>query len=432
MTEAYFQGGHWGQCFELLNHLCQYSESILLVTGPVGIGKSSMRRALSGHAQEGFTVCDIEPTPGYLLTAQDIAEQIESKTTKPNQELLLLIDDADTLPLEVFVMLFRLHQRASVNNGVHIILFATAELSHKLAASVLNEDFVEQVHTIELEPLTLSELQAFLLHSWRATRSNSTFPFSNAQCKKIYSLSGGIPGKVQQVANEMLASTTAVHRGLSPVMIGVTVSFGVLFCVLALLWPAADYTAVVASANTTVPTVTAPAATKPAEPHPDAAPELAQTAPDDERITRLENKLLELQTQLASEHEARHAAELKYQAVLNKPSTHGSKKVLSLSQQEKQILAIPKSNYTLQIVGLRDEQKIKAFIKKHNLAGKAHYFRGLYKNRPWYVLTYGNYKDKAAAQAAIKQLPLAIQKLRPWPRAYVHVQEALHDFEQHK
>lgn len=238
----YFHESHWGQCLELLTHLCQYSDSIILVTGSEGIGKTAMKQAFMAQEAQQYVFCEVQAMPS--LTAEQITARIDQDLALVDeQDLVLVIDDAQFLALDVLAMILQLKQKTASEGRLHIVLFADATLEQKIARSVLKEDFAEQVHTIEIEPMTDLEMEAFLRQQWRLQHQNNDMPFNRAKCKKIHALTGGIAGKVQEVTEAMLAGKTTksgVSQALSPFTVGVTVSFGILFCILAILWPATD------------------------------------------------------------------------------------------------------------------------------------------------------------------------------------------------
>lgn len=477
----YFHECHWGQCLELLVHLCNYSDSIILVTGPTGIGKTTMLRALREQEAEQFVFCDLQGTPG--LTSEQLTERIELDLDLVNEkDLLLLIDDAQYLGLDVIAMLFQLKQRTADEGRLHIALFATDEFEQKIARSVLKEEFAEQVHAVEIEPLTLLETESFLRHHWGLKHRENDIPFDKAKCKKIHALSGGLPGKILEVIEKMdsKAEKEPGQQSLSPFTVGVTVSFGILFCILAILWPSADKT-IIGKNETTVTeqplqlakdealqdiiheAAEIPSEIKMAEvtttmdPLPEAEIVVAQTntassialaeAPAamqvaesfDEKIANLEKKVNELQKQVATEQKALRATESKLQQLLAKHQPEATKKTsakkassststvktLSISRQEKEILALPGRNYTLQLLSMTDETKVKKFISDHNLLHKANYYKTNIKGKNWFVLVYGNYSNKYDAQLALAKLPNALKKLQPKTREYSDIQQAI-------
>ncbi|MDE2088434.1 MAG: SPOR domain-containing protein [Gammaproteobacteria bacterium] len=82
-------------------------------------------------------------------------------------------------------------------------------------------------------------------------------------------------------------------------------------------------------------------------------------------------------------------------------------------------------SYAVQLMGASHEQGILSFIKTHKLGGRAAYFRTRYRGRAWYVLLYGIYPNRPAAQAALKRLPPALRKTSPWVRNLASVRTAI-------
>jgi DamX protein len=81
----------------------------------------------------------------------------------------------------------------------------------------------------------------------------------------------------------------------------------------------------------------------------------------------------------------------------------------------------PAGNYALQILGTRSESSAKTFVGKHG--GEYRYFKKLHQGQALYVVTYGQFSSRAAAQAAIKSLPAAVQAGKPWPRSFASIQQ---------
>ncbi|MEO4048516.1 AAA family ATPase [Pseudomonas sp. CAU 1711] len=81
----------------------------------------------------------------------------------------------------------------------------------------------------------------------------------------------------------------------------------------------------------------------------------------------------------------------------------------------------PAGNYALQILGTRSESSAQAFVSKNG--GEYRYFKKLHQGQPLYVVTYGQFSSRAAAQAAIKSLPASVQAGKPWPRSFASIQQ---------
>ncbi|WP_068824533.1 AAA family ATPase [Pseudomonas sp. BMS12] len=81
----------------------------------------------------------------------------------------------------------------------------------------------------------------------------------------------------------------------------------------------------------------------------------------------------------------------------------------------------PAGNYALQILGTRSENSAKAFVGKHG--AEYRYFKKLHQGQPLYVVTFGQFSGRSAAQAAIKTLPADVQAGKPWPRSFASIQQ---------
>ena len=79
--------------------------------------------------------------------------------------------------------------------------------------------------------------------------------------------------------------------------------------------------------------------------------------------------------------------------------------------------------YVVQILGTSSETTAQAFVAEQG--GEYRYFKKTLQGKPLYVITYGNFNDRAAALAAIKVLPAKVQAGKPWPRTVASIQQEL-------
>lgn len=420
-TDNFYHNGHWGQCLELVSHLCLYSDNILLVTGPSGIGKTCLKQALLNGWEDKFVFCDIKPIPS--LNIEDIQQRINAgfkeALDNQNKELVLLLDDAQEFAPEILDFILQQKQ-------LHLVLFALPEFAAKMSATA---------QTIELEALTLAEVEEFLLHEWRLAGNTGDLPINKSTLKKIYASSHGIPGEVKQLFKTMTADKdthkfSAKSSSLSPFTVGLIVCFGFFFCLLAFLWPSVDN-------KMSTPNTIAPIAAEEPIINTATTADNAVVSANDEIIARLEAKLLALQEQLIQEQEAKRNLEQQLLLVNKKsepepesapesqPKISKKTSVSVYSKAEKNILESPSKNYTLQLIGSSDEKKIKDFIAVNKLSSKANYFKSIYQGKPWYIVIYGNYPTRSAANTALQSLPNSLKKLQPWPREYRSIQRTI-------
>jgi len=81
------------------------------------------------------------------------------------------------------------------------------------------------------------------------------------------------------------------------------------------------------------------------------------------------------------------------------------------------------SKYALQVVGTSTEKAAQAFIASQADSGNFRYFKKSYQGKALYVVTYGSFANRAAAEAAVKQLPAKVQASKPWPRTFASIQQ---------
>ncbi|MET1081210.1 MAG: AAA family ATPase [Pseudomonas sp.] len=78
-------------------------------------------------------------------------------------------------------------------------------------------------------------------------------------------------------------------------------------------------------------------------------------------------------------------------------------------------------HFALQILGTSSESGAKAYVAQQG--GEYHYFKKMHQGKPLYVVTYGSFATRPAAQAAIKALPAKVQASKPWPRTFASIQQ---------
>lgn len=82
-----------------------------------------------------------------------------------------------------------------------------------------------------------------------------------------------------------------------------------------------------------------------------------------------------------------------------------------------------KTHYTLQMLGTRSEAAALAFVNQNK--GQYRYFKKIHQGKAMFVVTFGSFADRAAAQVALKSLPEKLQKDKPWPRTFLSIQQEL-------
>ena len=81
------------------------------------------------------------------------------------------------------------------------------------------------------------------------------------------------------------------------------------------------------------------------------------------------------------------------------------------------------SHFALQILGTGSESNAQAFVRQNG--GQDRYFKKVHQGKALYVVTYGSFASRTAAQAAIKSLPAKIQAGKPWPKTFASIQQEM-------
>ncbi|MEH6650297.1 MAG: AAA family ATPase [Motiliproteus sp.] len=88
----------------------------------------------------------------------------------------------------------------------------------------------------------------------------------------------------------------------------------------------------------------------------------------------------------------------------------------------KTLLSWKPADYSLQMLGAREEKNIVEFIASMPDKDNLHYFFTHYKDKPWYVVIYGRYASRAEAMTARGELPEPLRSKRPWARSVKGIQ----------
>ena len=110
-----------------------------------------------------------------------------------------------------------------------------------------------------------------------------------------------------------------------------------------------------------------------------------------------------------------------------KSTDHESNRTVTVTdiRREAWLLEQNPSAYTLQLIGVREENAAAGFIRSHELQGPVAYFRSQREGRAWFSVVYGVFPDREAAVAERTKLPSALREVGVWPRSLASVQQAI-------
>lgn len=483
----YYPLPRWQEHFSALEQFYRCSLPLMVVVGVLGSGKSmllsqSLNRIhheelpsltikananlspskISEQAVEHFQV-SVSPDAPAQQKLFDVVDALKQR----KQKAILLIDDAHTLSSE---SLQKLLDVAVSQNPEHVylymVLFGEPMLETHLTRLILNSAYQFEVAKIELSPLNLQETQQYLKHRLTKAGLSGKFPFSDIEVGHIHRFSGGVPGRINRVAQQTLLNAVRQQEHIFPKQETVTkypvnlsehkvklLSVVLLSVTLTVFWflqnhnvnsigqtrfvevlPVASEPITKISQTATPPQLLTPSAQQQLEQIKLAAsdlllstPQKVQTVPKPQviaqPITPVANAVLnntESKVLTVSPVSSKPMIQTQQATKSQQPVSVENKKIAAspIVKQQAKIIdpAVTQGQYALQLLARPDKQSVIDFMTENNLQDKATIAERIVNNQTWYVLVYGHYRTFDSAHDAIKKLPDSIQAEHPWVR----------------
>ena len=214
------------QRINMLQHMCRYSNLLLIVQGDYGVGKTALMQRFITLAEPDWQVCQItantmidaeqllfQAAQGFGVTqlpqdASELQELLYARVATihhNDQTPILIIDDAHLLPKDALLAIFNLAD-TYVNdvNLLRIILFCEPEIERIINSKDVRVLRERVTHTMEIGPFDEEATAEYLKHRMAVAGFNGGSPFTPKLIKKIYRGSDGLPGKINQLAHEIL------------------------------------------------------------------------------------------------------------------------------------------------------------------------------------------------------------------------------------
>ncbi|WP_028238195.1 AAA family ATPase [Stutzerimonas azotifigens] len=393
------------------------------------------------------------------------------------QEIYLLVDDAERLSDSGLQLLLRLAE-GSPEGRPHVFLFGQPALASRLEALAGDE---ERYHVIELQPYTLEETEGYLAARLEGA-GRDVDCLSDEQVEEIHELSGGWPGPINEAARDVLIDSMHADRARGrkgagrrialpawlPLKHLAAVGLVALVVIAALLMLGGDDEEIVEQdavvslplpagspssaeapaiefdggdrptplplAGDAQPVIREPLAAAAADdgdeveqrlPEPSTAPRPVETAPAGEARTGAAPRPAPA-VRPEEPVESTQPAPPARPAASTPPAAPAS--TTPRPAQEARAAdgmawyrAQPAGNYLVQVLGTSNEDRAKAIVREQGSGYR--YYTKQHQGKPLYVVTYGNFTDRASAQKAVSALPAALQTGKPWVRSFGSIQQ---------
>jgi DamX protein len=476
----YFLTQELAQRLNLMRHLIQYSDQLLLILAEKGAGKTSVRQEILAQPEEHWQLLAVDSHPdlGEHALLKILLDKFNVKTQEQNlhslqntlrthiaatrynnQIPILLVDDAHMLPLESLSLLVQLAMAGEAQDRMRVLLFCEPQITSIFAAPEFEIIRHNLIHTLDIPPLNEQQVREYLRFYLHSVEYDSN-PFSGMSIQNIYLQSEGIPGTVNQLADTIwqqhllrddashtTSSTEQQHSLQRPIWwLSIALIFGIL--TLGAYWlknafndldntSTIELPALNNHNETEIPLPIAPQNLQPDMPIDSVIDVSTEPAFNPVEITPYENinntnlDLSQLpdvpglpnfsNTLSHDELEDITPADLKPEII-----NDVTQKLLPNTHSASWLQAQPPEYFTLQIMGSYALERVAQFINKHHLKGDLSLYKTQHNGRDWYVLTYGVYQTKMSAHVARSALPKALQKTtKPWLRPLSIVQSQI-------
>jgi type II secretory pathway predicted ATPase ExeA len=416
-TDFFFTGANRGPTLDALIYAITQDEGIVKVTGEVGSGKTMLCRMLlerlpgdveslylanpslsrteilGAIADELGIPADGKTTHSMIRTLQDaLVERYAA-----GKRVVIMIDEAHAMPaesLEEIRLLSNLESKAT--KLLQIALFAQPELDERLAANDMRQLRERITQHFNLSPLKAGEVGNYIDFRLRAAGYRGPNPFTARAIEMIAKISEGLSRRINILADKsLLAAYSAGSHQVDaaevkvaeqdarfspiqqktnsalnpPIKLAIAVLMTLVLAAAALaLWPRA--------AATSAPPPATPASAPAPAPAPEALPRAAEQFP--------------LTAQFASQFDAWL------------PTAAADSYFIQLTARN--VAHAPDiENFLARGGRMLEPEQLRVFRS------------GPPENAQIGII-YGDYPTRAAAWAAIRNLPEPIRRMRPYPR----------------
>ena len=419
------------QRLAILRRLIQGSDALILVVGEKGSGKTTLLQRVLATTDQPWKPCRVQTAASEAVGR---LSRLKSKSSpaafllKHPSGTIVLMDDAHGLSRRELRKLVKDTLTSDPGRKIkRMVLFGESRVSETLDA--VSDGLVDEtaINKIFLPTITEEEAALFIRHRLAVAGFSGKNPFTPAILKNLYDRSAGLPGRLNAGAARLWkkkgysagATRSRSNPELSRLLrvAGWSAAAIAAILVAGTVWMYSDSDPRIdsaASAQQQVVRVKIHSGAGQPSPRSDIASGSPPATPRPARMKPTRPSLAN-KAQKPAAPKSSQSAPSPATATQSKPPASGKKTNL---RREAWLLAQNPAGYTIQLLGVRNEQSLLAFAADHRLdsTGQAAYYRSRFRGGIWFPLVYGAYPTVDAARRAIAGLPQQIRKTSPWIR----------------
>lgn len=244
-TEAiFFSTPALEQRLDLLQHLIEFGQPPIVLTGALGAGKSVLITELLARAPEHWRIAILEgqdcvasnadpwalvlsewgsdassssavtagdtefDNSAVLLSPAALAHEQVARWLKADEIPLVIIDDAHVLPNEILVQVLTSLAHTSERSSLRMLLVGESSLEERLRQPPLRAQLPGLVHSLEMPALLATEINDYLLTRQQAA-GLAAVRLPDAAAQRLHYETGGLPGPVYERFVRAVAAVAA-------------------------------------------------------------------------------------------------------------------------------------------------------------------------------------------------------------------------------
>ncbi|WP_029132272.1 AAA family ATPase [Sedimenticola selenatireducens] len=221
---TFFSTPELRQRLDLLRHLTDNSEKILLIKGVGGSGKSTLLQQFRQLSRDEWVICCLnadhmlQPDQFFSLlfrrfgladsAAMNIDELLKrfEMLQAAGRLPIIVIDDAHLLPVATLIALFRLFERRPGNRAlIRMVLFATPEINTQFQTPQLQAMNLQSVQSLEMPLFDMAQAQAFIGFLLDLEDKQRGLKLAAGRIERIIKESAGVPGVLEAQLQSVFA-----------------------------------------------------------------------------------------------------------------------------------------------------------------------------------------------------------------------------------